>query len=202
MCRKIILKNWQVLEQYFILTVVEDKTKSAENILELLNDKSVKAYLLFLKYSLKYFNSFNALFQSRKILIHKLFENSQRLIYQIAQNFIKPEFLENSFDFNFENEEIRQALENIYVGPDCESFLETQPFEFKQEIKLKCLDFYLTAVREMCKRLPYNDFLIIKELTLFNPTIALYHDGKNKIKDLTLIATQIGNIDITKLAYE
>lgn len=69
-------------------------------------------------------------------MIHKLFENSQRLIYQVAQNFIKPEFLENSFDFNFENEEIRQALENICVGPDCKSFLETQSFEFKQEIKL------------------------------------------------------------------
>jgi len=49
------------------------------------------------------------------------------------------------------------------VEPDCENFLDTQSFEFIQEIKLKCLDFYLTVIQEMLKRLLYND-IIIKEL--------------------------------------
>jgi len=106
-CVERLLKNWEILQNYFLFAVVEDKIKSAEPILKLLNDKSVKAYLLFLKYSLNYFNSFNALFQSRKILIHKLFENSQRLIRETAQNFIKPEFLEDIYNLNLDNEEIR-----------------------------------------------------------------------------------------------
>jgi len=74
-----LLNNWDVLKNYFILGVVEDQSKSAEDILILLNDSTVKAYILFLKYSLDYFNNFNALFQSRKILIHKLFINSNQL---------------------------------------------------------------------------------------------------------------------------
>ena len=70
-----MLDNWDILKSCFILTVVKDQSKSAEDIL--LNDNEVKAYILFLKYSLNYFtHNFNALFQSRKILIHKLFINS------------------------------------------------------------------------------------------------------------------------------
>jgi len=60
-----LLENWEVLKNYFILAVVEDKSKSAKIILEYLNDNLIKAYLLFLKYSLNFLNNFNALFQSR-----------------------------------------------------------------------------------------------------------------------------------------
>ncbi|XP_039313707.1 uncharacterized protein LOC105201687 isoform X2 [Solenopsis invicta] len=67
------LDNWEVFKHYFMYCIAEEKSKSAEVILEQLNNISIKAYLLVLKYSLDFFNSFNALFQSRKILIHKLF---------------------------------------------------------------------------------------------------------------------------------
>lgn len=79
-----LLDNWEILKSYFMLAIVEDKLKFAELILTQLNDNFIKAYLLFFKYSLNFFNNFNALFQSRKILIHTLFENSQRLIREIA----------------------------------------------------------------------------------------------------------------------
>lgn len=61
------LDNWEVLKNYFIFCIVEKKSKSVEIILDLLNNISIKAYLLFLKYSLNFLNSFNALFQSRKV---------------------------------------------------------------------------------------------------------------------------------------
>jgi len=54
-CVERLLKNWEILQNYFLLAVVEDKRKPAEMILKLLNDKSVKAYLLFLKYYIKLF---------------------------------------------------------------------------------------------------------------------------------------------------
>lgn len=87
-----LLNNWEVLKNYFTLAVVEDQSTFAKDILTLLNNNTIKAYLLFLKYSLNYFNNFNALFQSRKILIHKLFISSNQILSQIAQNFIFPKF--------------------------------------------------------------------------------------------------------------
>jgi len=109
-----LLESWEVLKSYFILATVEDKVKSAELILEYLNDDSIKTYMLFLKYSLHFFNNFNALFQSRNILIHKLFENSQQLIQQIAQNFIKSDFLKDIINLDIVDKNNIQNIENVY----------------------------------------------------------------------------------------
>ncbi|XP_067211624.1 protein FAM200A-like, partial [Linepithema humile] len=196
-----LLDNWEVLKNFFVLAVVEDKLQSAEIILNQLNDNFIKAYLLFLKYSLNFFNNFNALFQSRKVLIHTLFENSQRLIREIGQNFLIPQAVKCIVDLNIDDNKNIQDINNIYVGPECESFLETLSSECAQEIKLNCLQFYITAVREMLKRLPYRD-TVFEQLMFLQPKIALYDESRVKFKDLTFIATRIGNIDITKLAFE
>lgn len=145
------------MKSYFILATVEDKLKSVEIILEYLNDDSVKAYLLFLKYSLHFFNNFNALFQSRDILIYKLYDSSRELILKIAQNFVKIDILKDISNLDIDNK--NNIQENVYVGPECESVLDTLSLECSQQIRLKCLDFYVTAVREMLKRLPFRDTL-------------------------------------------
>ncbi|XP_071581188.1 zinc finger BED domain-containing protein 5-like [Temnothorax nylanderi] len=194
-----LLENWEVLKNYFLLATVEDKLKSAENILQYLNDNSIKAYLLFLKYALNYFNNFNALFQSRNILIHKLYESSQQVIRQLADNFLKYDNVENISISELDNNV--QHIDNIRIGPECDSFLETLSLECAQEIKLKCLDFYVTAVREMLKRLPYNDEFF-KQLSFLDPKIALYKEGRNKIKYLTHIAKQVEHVNISDLAFE
>lgn len=49
-----LLDNWDVLKTYFTLTTLEDQSKSAGDILTLFNNNIIKAYLLFLKYSLKF----------------------------------------------------------------------------------------------------------------------------------------------------
>ncbi|XP_067217224.1 zinc finger BED domain-containing protein 5-like [Linepithema humile] len=198
-----LLNNWEVLKNFFILAVVEDKLKSAEIILNQLNDNCIKAYLLFLKYSLNFFNEFNALFQARKVLIHTLFENSQQLIREIAQNFIIPEALKCIVNFNINDKKNIKNINNIYVGPECESLLETLSLECAQEIKLNCLEFYITAVRKMLKRLPYRD-TVFEQLMFLQPKVALYDESRIQFKNLTFIATRIGdiNIDITKLAFE
>jgi hypothetical protein len=63
------LTNWDALKNFFTIAVFEDNLTSATTILQLLNDCKVKSYLYFLKYALDYINSFNALYQSSKILI-------------------------------------------------------------------------------------------------------------------------------------
>ncbi|XP_067214890.1 zinc finger BED domain-containing protein 5-like [Linepithema humile] len=195
-----LLNNWKVLKNFFILAVVKDKLKSAEIILNQLNDNCIKAYLLLLKYSLNFFNEFNVLFQACKVLIHTLFENSQQLICEIAQNFIIPEALKCIVNFNINN---KKNIKDINMLVRNVSLLETLFLECAQEIKLNCLEFYITAVREMLKRLPYRD-TVFEQLIFLQPKVALYDETRIQFKDLTFIATRIGdiNIDITKLVFE
>lgn len=190
------------MKHYFIFAVVEDKLQSAENILTYLNDNVIKACLLFLKYSLNFLNSFNALFQSREILIHKFFNNCKTLISQIAINFIAPEALDNIFSLNLDDlDEINFKIQNVYPGPDCEKFLETECVEFAQEIRIKCLQFYKTALKEMLKRLPYKE-TFLEHLSFLEPNIAFYNESRITVKDLSHIAARFENIDLSKLAFE
>lgn len=53
----------------------------------------------------------------------------------------------------------------------------------------------------MFKRLPFRDTRF-QQLTFLDPKIALYDEGRLKIKDLIFIAKRIKHIDITKLAFE
>ncbi|KAL0104002.1 hypothetical protein PUN28_016986 [Cardiocondyla obscurior] len=57
-CVARILENWEILKNYFIVAVVEDKLQTAEIILDNLNNNKIKAYFLFLKYVLNFFNNF------------------------------------------------------------------------------------------------------------------------------------------------
>lgn len=112
-----------------------------------------------------------------------------------------PESLQNINTVNINDKTNISNVIDINVGPECECLLATLPLEYACEIRSKCLEFYITAVREMLKRLPYNDNLF-QQLIFLDPKIALYDEGRLKVRDLTFIATRIGNIDVTKLAYE
>ena len=169
-----LLENWDVLTHYFQLAAVEDKLKSAEMILQELKNSYTKAYMFFLKYVLVFFNSFNALFQSRKILIHKLSEDSLRLLQTIGQNFLKP-------GVHTEIQKIQKlepchylSLESVYLGPECEQLLQSLPRECEKDVhqvRLKCLEFYIKATEEMIKRLPmHNEFF--GNLKFIEPSIA------------------------------
>jgi len=87
------------------------------------------------------------------------------------------------------------------VGPECKGFLETLSVEDVHTIKSKCLDFYITAVQDMLKRLPCRD-IFFEHLAFLDPQIALYNEGRIKIRDLTYIATRVKHINVTQLAYE
>jgi len=87
------------------------------------------------------------------------------------------------------------------VGPECEGFLASQSFEFAQQIKFNCLNFYKVALKEMLKRLSYKDILF-EQLSFLEAKIALYNEGRLIIKDLSYIAMRVENIDLTKLAFE
>lgn len=165
---------------------METKNKSAKSILNFFNNNEIKAYLLFLKYSLNFLNNFNALFQSRKTLIHKLSETSEQLIKQMGQNFFLPGVL-NKISLEIIQPQNFLHLNEIYLGSECEMFLKDQTSDFIENIKAKCLDFYITAIEEIIKRLPYNDEFF-QNLKFLDSKISSRHEGRNVVKDLSDIA--------------
>lgn len=54
----------------------------------------------------------------------------------------------------------------------------------------------------MLKRAYLKEDKLFKQLIFLNPKIALYNEGKLKIKNLIYIAKQVEYIDITKLVFE
>lgn len=57
-----LLEQWTALEHFFLAAYVEDKLVSASRCLEIMRNSYNKAYLFFLRFSLKSITVFNALF--------------------------------------------------------------------------------------------------------------------------------------------
>ena len=74
--------------------VVSEKTMSGENLLSIMSNVETKAYFLFLKYILNFFNTFNAFFQASETRIHLLQQKSLIFLSQICRNFLRDEHLE------------------------------------------------------------------------------------------------------------
>ncbi|KYN26715.1 Putative nuclease HARBI1 [Trachymyrmex cornetzi] len=71
-CVERLIKYWDTIKNFFQEAVVSEKTKSAENLLSIMNNVETKAYFLFLEYVLNFFNQFNAYFQASQTRIHVL----------------------------------------------------------------------------------------------------------------------------------
>lgn len=200
-CVTRVLDNWEVLKSLFLVAAVEDKLKQAESILSDLNNDCTKAYLLFLKHALHYFNTFNALFQSDKILIGDLSNESKKLFFQILRNFIKPELI--SVTVNCSNPDNFLQLENIYVGLECDTFLKTLPNHIENNVRKNCLEFYICASIEMKKRLPINNILF-DMMSFIKPMFVLYQDKRNDtLSSLSLLGQKFSNyLDVVKLEIE
>lgn len=196
-----LIENWELVKNYFIHAVTENEVKSAAGILKQLNDESIKAYILFFKYSLQYFNHLIALYQSEKFVTHTLFEECRQLSYVVAQHFVTPNALKDIVNIDLNDPNNILTVNDINVGPECESFLNTLVFKRKTEIRSNCLEFYVTAFLKMLECLPYKDTML-EQLMFLQPSIALYYEGRRQIRDLTVIAMRLGHTDITSLAYE
>lgn len=183
-----MLECWNSLTHYFLVAVNEDHLKSAETVLESLNNNVVKAYFYFLKYSLNLFNTFNAMFQTDKIIIHKMYSHSLKLIKTLAQNFIKPELLisDNIHQIVFSNPKNFLPESEIFVGTECENFIKSFPVAITSDFKNTCLKFYIKAAEEISIRLPIkNQFF--KEFEFLDPNICFDLITHNRVTDLKLI---------------
>lgn len=178
-CIERVLDNWEVLKAYFRVAVVEDKLKSAELILSEMDNECVRAYLLFLKYVLNYFNSLNALFQSKKPLVQELYTESKKIFIKLAQNFIKPEKLH--VNVNVHCPENYVDLENLYLGHECNNLLSNIGDEgVVKTVKTDILNFYIEASAGIQERLPINDDFF-QNLIFLKPEISLNKSRSEKI---------------------
>ena len=82
-----------------------------------------KAYLLFLKYALNDFSSFNALFQSAKILIGDWQSECEKFIKTLCSNFLQERFLRYSTKINPSNPSHFRSLEDEFLGDECAQYL-------------------------------------------------------------------------------
>lgn len=88
-----IIENFDVLETFFALSAGEDKDQNAAGILQELRNSSTKAYLFFLKYITSKFSKFNALFQERDVLIHKLVSVCEQIFADFCYNYIQVQYI-------------------------------------------------------------------------------------------------------------
>ncbi|XP_053960494.1 uncharacterized protein LOC128864761 [Anastrepha ludens] len=179
-CVESVLENWDVLLAFFNQAVTQDKLKSTEAILLELNNQCNKIYLFFLKYVLNYFNTLNALFQSKAPLIQVLQRESIKIFLSLGQNFIKKSEL--NITCAVRSPHISLPLEEVFLGFECNELLKTVPKTAANKIRTDCLQFYITALEEIQRRLPLKTELF-KEIEFLNPEVAMAVKGNKN--DLT-----------------
>lgn len=185
-CVERLIDQWEVLEEVFRLAAYEDKNPVGNMIFSEMQNPYVKAYLLFLKYILPSFNSFNAMFQSSKILVDKIYIESRRFLKILCTNFVKPSYYSSELELDRLNVFDPHALlpvEDINVGSDTMSLLINCKQTDNEQFKLKCLKFYQQAVAQVFKRLPIKDNFY-KNISFVQPQNALNVNINHDITEL------------------
>lgn len=165
-----------------------------------------KAYLLFLKYILHFFNTYNAYFQAAETRVHMLQPKSKELLNKICTNFLKTDILNNLLTLNFDKIENHKSLNDINLGIKCEEYLcqimQDGHLNVVSTVRQNCLQFYITAAEEIRKRLPVNDTFLSQFIVLL-PHIALdYPDREKSFYNIFYIARTIGGFDSVGLKKE
>ena len=185
-CVTRILEQWEPLKLLFQQAQAEDKVMMAELISNEMNNKYVKAYLEFMKYVLEFFNSTNALFQSKQNQIGKLQRESERLVRTLCQNFMKKDSFQKMDTLNPNDPINLLPADEIFLGSECEKLLCPSSDDQRKEVhlfKLRCLQFYQTAVSELMKRLPISD-PFFSQIQFIEPNVALSYDSRNTLPTL------------------
>lgn len=204
-CVERIIELWDTIQRFLQDMVVEDKTKCGEYLLSLMENVELKAYLLFLKYILHFFNAFNAFFQASETRIHLLQFKSANFLSEICQNFIRKEYLKDvATNMNFSQKEIQININEICVGSECKRYLDELEghADTVATIRQTCLEFYLTAAEQICKRLPVKDEFLTK-LQVFGPIISLFENNREiSFKHVNFVAKTLGGFDEESLRKE
>ncbi|CAL1678897.1 unnamed protein product [Lasius platythorax] len=208
LCIKRLLEYWDTIKYSLTEMIVSEKTNSREYLLSMMNNVEIKAYFLFLKYILNFFNAFNAFFQASETRIHLLQSKSKNLLSQVCRNFLKEHLKSFSTNIVFSLKKNQKAVNEITLGSECDEYLneltQNGDIDIVRIVRENCLTLYVTAAEEIRKRLPVNDIFLSK-LQVFQPCVKNLFDDNNRetsFNDVSFIAKTIGSFDEDALKKE
>jgi len=207
LCIERLLESWDTIQYFLNEIVITEKTKSGEYLLSIMSNVETKAYFLFLKYILNFFNAFNAFFQAVETRIHLLQPKSLNFLFKICQHFLKDEHLKPfSMNITFSLKENHKILNEINLGSECEEYLNKLMMQGHKDIvttvRENCLTFYVTAAEEIRKRLPVNNTFLSK-LQVFASSGNLFNtDRETSFNDVSFVAKTFGDFDKDALKKE
>lgn len=162
----------QTFEGVFQADIILEKLKTPEN----------KLYLDFLAYVLPLFNTLNILMQSEKPQIHKLYKEVTNILKTFLDCFIKPDVLKkNIYEIDYNNPRNFLDINDMYFGAAINASHDNK--SILNAVKIKCLDFYIEAVKQVLLRFPVKDS-IVEKFQYFDPE-HVKAKPINSISDLT-----------------
>lgn len=195
-CIEKLLELWDKIKYFLQESVEKEKSKIARGLLSMMDNLEMKAYFLFLKFILHSFNKFKAFFQSTETKIHLLQLKSVDFLSQICENFVKKKYQKDVTNIMLSNTKFQKDTNEIFVGLECEQYLKNLMIEdyvdVVSNVRRTCLQFYLTAAKEIRKRLPItHNFL--EKLQVFGPSKSLFGDNREtSFQNVSFIAKTLG----------
>lgn len=174
-----LLERLDALKIYFSYhdaTVDRRQVEKMEKIKDNLNNPLTELYLTFLAFILPRVNNLNRLFQSENPQIYKLNAETKRLLMQILENFMRPDYIMSLRNVgSFELEESHYCeLQKIYVGINVQRkldmFVATAKLK-EEDVKnfyLNIMNFYITTANQIKKRINLEDE-VMNELAILDP---------------------------------
>ncbi|XP_018403791.1 PREDICTED: uncharacterized protein LOC108780510, partial [Cyphomyrmex costatus] len=161
---KRVLEQYDALKLYFQSQYLSDKIQASENIHKKLQDPLNKLYLEFLEYILPVFTNMNIEFQAETPKIHLLYDNISSAYKTILECYIKKEILASKdiSEIQYRNPRNFVPIDNLYLGPKVNGQFHRLELDGKitaqekQDIKLRCLDFYIESAHQIYLRFPFN----------------------------------------------
>ncbi|XP_076663229.1 uncharacterized protein LOC143366223 isoform X3 [Andrena cerasifolii] len=179
-CIKRVLNQWTVLFSALAEASTEKGAGVAKRIFSSLNCLYTKAYLQFMDYILVIFTELSQLFQSSKVLVHRLLPECYRLLKTLGGNFLQSKYLKepNIHKINVNNEDNLLPLTKIFTGARCMVTLSEiangnleeneDMVQFYSNVQ-KC---YQSAFQNIVNRVPFDD-AFLNALGFLNPRTAL-----------------------------
>ena len=151
-----LIELWPTLQHYFDKIKIDDKgcsrsTSNEQRIYNLLTNQCVKAYVHFLRFVLNFYNSFNALYQRKGLMIHTLHGSIVTILKDISINFIVFDALPNISDIDFDIEKNLMPLKEMDLSPTCIEIIKDLPSDVLDFLN-DCQNFFITSLRHMRKR--------------------------------------------------
>ena len=174
-----VLEQWPALELYFtdLVASKKDPSNTVGNIVQVLNNKFMKAQLEFISFQLKRLNAFNTLFQSETAVLHHLRGEVTKLLKELLSDFVKMDVVRSGdpFHLDLKNERNRVHIDHVYVGvtatctlSDC-SKLDPNGV---RHVRVICREFMVELVEQIRTRFGEIKNKVYDDLDFLSPSNA------------------------------